>query len=741
MIQAGTKLFDYQGREVEVMEIEAGDLHCRLKIVSTVSWDNGMQSEEQIHFTQKTYTREEIGITLFFDPKDSGIPRDQLVSREPYRLNELNIIRFHKQQRKKILEELRKNAPLVPMSTAEKELILMSYKSKNHAMKEEDAFNRMHSDQQYFGRMDFDTTYYKRGYEHLFKRHYYDKFYIGERDFEKDGRYLIVDWRKPIAGLFYESDKTNSTFGDIYKYEYDLMLKRQFNFKNGKRFYKDVFVAGDELYDLGNMDPFLLDVIAENRLKHEVTDIIKSIQANQNRIIRHNHQNHLLVQGCAGSGKTMILLHRLSYLMYNRHILSMGRVRVLTPNDIFNSAIRRLVQKLELGSLKLTGFENYAAELAERYQADLSRSASISPGSDLGARKGKAVAEKAERRLALWKAKRVADEDLLDKETIRTFYAKYKDEAKKIYRTKMQSVLDLIENSGIRDALEKEDGGQSQNGKVYLDKAFDSCRGILSRQDMLETDRYEAVKACGALLSERAGLVVECFQEAKATMRELFPGLLSSELLYRHEWTLLVYLYFLHCGELKQTEEHIFIDEVQDYSIQEIELLKKVNGDKTVFNLFGDINQVLNEARCVRGWIMMEEMFGVKRYELNENYRNTVQITEFCNERFGYDHSPIGLDGNEIQTIDVDKAVNQIREAYKNNDRNRIAVIYKTGKEDRFSELQQKLGEDFDQIFWGSVKDVKGLEFDYVFVLEEKMVNNERYVAYTRALDNLHIVV
>ena len=65
-------------------------------------------------------------------------------------------------------------------------------------------------------------------------------------------------------------------------------------------------------------------------------------------MIRHTHKKNMIVQGCAGSGKTMILLHRLSYLKYNNLILNLDKAVIITPNDKFSLFINELAESLEL---------------------------------------------------------------------------------------------------------------------------------------------------------------------------------------------------------------------------------------------------------------------------------------------------------------------------------------------------------------------------------------------------------
>ena len=56
-------------------------------------------------------------------------------------------------------------------------------------------------------------------------------------------------------------------------------------------------------------DPFLIQVLKLRKKQHSLVDIIATIQENQNAIVDENINQNIVVQGCAGSGKTMVLLH------------------------------------------------------------------------------------------------------------------------------------------------------------------------------------------------------------------------------------------------------------------------------------------------------------------------------------------------------------------------------------------------------------------------------------------------
>jgi DNA helicase IV len=112
-----------------------------------------------------------------------------------------------------------------------------------------------------------------------------------------------------------------------------------------------------------------MEVLIEKRSNHKMTDIIKSIQSNQNSIIRENHKSNIIVQGCAGSGKTMILLHRLSYLKYNNFLPNSKFVKIITPNKEFSMFINDLANSLELEDIERITMLDYLWNFCLQYQS------------------------------------------------------------------------------------------------------------------------------------------------------------------------------------------------------------------------------------------------------------------------------------------------------------------------------------------------------------------------------------
>lgn len=198
-------------------------------------------------------------------------------------------------------------------------------------------------------------------------------FYIGENAFGNS----VIDWRSPEAQPYYQQDLFTNKLS-----EYQLDLIRTFDIQNR------VLNKIEDQYDgkhpsIGqNVDSRLSQLITHNRL-HNIKNIVSSIQKNQYKIITHNYKDNIFVQGCAGSGKTMILAHRLSYwafrlqkefnlsdayiistsklmsMEFNRLGLEINRANQLTTNELNKNLIIYFAKQMNMQlDVQNTSYEN-----------------------------------------------------------------------------------------------------------------------------------------------------------------------------------------------------------------------------------------------------------------------------------------------------------------------------------------------------------------------------------------------
>ncbi|HBQ63443.1 MAG TPA: hypothetical protein DD727_00655, partial [Clostridiales bacterium] len=174
------------------------------------------------------------------------------------------------------------------------------------------------------------------------------------------GEILIYDWRAPVSGMFYDFGLGRAWYrcpaGMIHG---EMLLKRQYRIRQGKleaMFDTDLAIGDDILQEI-------LGRSADGRMR----TIVNTIQREQNRIIREDLGNRLLVHGPAGSGKTSVALHRLAYLLYNRRdTLKPDQVLVLSPGKIFSAYISGVLPELGEEAVKTVTFTDLAGSITDR---------------------------------------------------------------------------------------------------------------------------------------------------------------------------------------------------------------------------------------------------------------------------------------------------------------------------------------------------------------------------------------
>ena len=181
-------------------------------------------------------------------------------------------------------------------------------------------------------------------------------FYIGIGNFAEEAGHtpLIYDWRAPVSGLFYDYDKGPASYqaplGTICG---EIASKWQYKIRNGRMIYQfesDVKIDDEILMaELGSGGSTALK------------NIVRTIQKEQNAIIRNTRDKIMVIQGAAGSGKTSIALHRIAYLLYHdRKNLKSSNILILSPNSIFSDYISHILPELGEENIKEMSFDLFA---------------------------------------------------------------------------------------------------------------------------------------------------------------------------------------------------------------------------------------------------------------------------------------------------------------------------------------------------------------------------------------------
>lgn len=201
-------------------------------------------------------------------------------------------------------------------------------------------------------------------------------------------------------------------------------------------------------------------------------------------------------------------------------------------------------------------------------------------------------------------------------------------------------------------------------------------------------------------------------------------------------------------------ESLITIDEAQNMAPEELRLIKAVNGNGVILNLFGDVRQHVEGSKGIDDWKMIADIAHFKKENMQENYRNARQITEFCNKHFNLKMRAINLDGTGVHELRSEEAFETAFAGVFQQPQNvGLSCIIVKSKEEAdtlmakaetyVTRIHNMTGElvELQRTKWNlmTVEQAKGLEFETVFAVTGRMSENEKYIAYTRALDELYV--
>jgi DNA helicase IV len=167
-----------------------------------------------------------------------------------------------------------------------------------------------------------------------------DRWHIGRRHVEgPDGEPVVLDWRVPVAVPFYRA-----TWADPQ----GLALRRRLAVENRvvAGLFDEDFSDPDGTDEGGGVpDPLLAEL--ERSRSGEMRDIVATIQAEQDVIIRAGLDELVVVQGGPGTGKTAVGLHRAAFLLYeHRKDLERQGLLVVGPNELFLRYIGQVLPSL-----------------------------------------------------------------------------------------------------------------------------------------------------------------------------------------------------------------------------------------------------------------------------------------------------------------------------------------------------------------------------------------------------------
>lgn len=599
----------------------------------------------------------------------------------------------------------------------------------------------------YFGRIDFRDSRLPRD----------ESYYVGRVGISKSGAEpVVIDWRAPVASVYYENAIGPCSYTVKSEGRFDIELKRKRTYEIAEDRLKDFFdsdvVANDEL---------LTKYLAKSK-KAVLGEIIATIQKEQNAIIRKSPKTNMIVQGVAGSGKTTVAMHRISYILYNYgEEFRPEDFYIIGSNRILLNYITGVLPELDVyGVSQMTMEQLFVRLLYEDWNPQIHKIRSLEKQDSQSCMKG-------------------SYEWFHDLEEFCAEYEYEKIPKGEICMEKNGALL--MDSKTITDYL-KEYPGMSMQSKIHMLNEI-----LLSRLENEITGKYVSyTKAEQKELKrmyrwhfgkdEWKGDIFQVYQEFLLFQEQKGKCISVTENAYDvYDLAALAYLY----KRIKETDgireaSHVIIDEAQDFGMMAYGALSYCLRGCT-YTIMGDVSQNIHYGYGLNDWEELKSLILTGTYDgfgvLKKSYRNTVEISEFATEilRHGnfpvYPVEPIIRHGNEVEvrecTDESDMLLQSVKiiKNWQKEGHETIAVI--CCDEAEASMVSRRLGEVIrvedsclETAEFGSgvmvlpVEYTKGLEFDAVLLYHpslESYLAEDRYVkllyvAATRALHELSVV-
>lgn len=577
--------------------------------------------------------------------------------------------------------------------------------------------------------------------------------YIGNAGMtDDDYRHFIVDWRSPIAEVYYNQDNGKTSYeANGRTIDCELKLRRQFDIE------RDQLKA---LFDttVAIQDEMLLAALAQNR-SSRLSAITATIQKEQNEVIRHEDVPALLVSGIAGSGKTSVLLQRIAYLFYRqRDTLKPEDVFLITPNPVFQRYIENVLPEMGESNPSSITFESLMCGLGLGSR-DLGR--------DVSADALRAIDEM----LPDFKLKqgdftdiRIEGEPVITAAQAHGAWSKLKNLPTGSHRSALviDDLLDRLEQRIKR--LAKSEKYQDMISDMS-DAEQTECFG--ENVYIGDMDEAELVSYTERFLRWRyAGVEHEIAEGRWLRLDAIGMRLTGSENLSAIEW---LYLKLALIGGGMRHARYVMIDEVQDYSAAQLMCLARYFG-KAHFMMLGDENQAIREGTA--SFDEIREVFtracgSVDNCELMTSYRSSPEITALFTSLLDNEErvrvesvQPAGIEPVIIECADdLDYEV-QLKTAVEEALEAECLAAIIAPDARRLAKLEQLL-EDLPitagagketmpehGVLLLDIKLAKGLEFDQVIVPDagnrsypdETLARHRLYTAISRATKKVTLV-
>lgn len=609
----------------------------------------------------------------------------------------------------------------------------------------------------YFGRVTFNDLEFDQK----------DTLYVGRFGVTPEGSYepVIVDWRAPVASLFYHGSLGEASYtspdGTI---KCDIEGRRQIIVKKGEL--KGVFDSAIDVKD------DILQMVLSNNSSDKLKDVIMTIQKEQDEIIRKERTSNIVVNGVAGSGKTTIALHRVAYLLYNYRKELEDKVLILGPNGIFMEYISQVLPSLgEVGvkqetfasfalkeidsELYIMSFDKYLEKILSKdkeFIDDAKYKNSYEIIKDLDS----LVKEMDKNYFHVEDVKYFGDL-VISKEEIEEMFNKHYEYMPLFRRSEKIKRIIL---SKIKD--KRDEKVWELNEEIRKEKERLTPEEFLIEENNLEFRRKLRIREIvKEVMNSRAKLDSWISREDILDIYDRFNG-------NKKEYTIndlapILYLAIKLEGK-KATKDYryVVIDEAQDYSPLQFKVVRELTGTK-YFTVVGDVNQRLIKYSDLAPMMELEKIFddvNPEIYNLNKSYRSTYEIIEYANKYLDEDRIiPIVRHGKPVEEIklynneELSESIIESLKEFSNEGLESIAIITRDKEELEkvYNLISNKVHlvkfDNEDVLYKGGNVIIpsyfaKGLEFDGVIIVDNVSSKDEnedliKYIMSTRALHRL----
>lgn len=450
----------------------------------------------------------------------------------------------------------------------------------------------------YFGRVDFQDL----------NENSFETLYIGKHGIARQQNIIIVDWRSPAAAVYYENEMGHGFYDvpDCRPVEIELKGKRTYNIVKGefKGYYDNDIAANDEL---------LISYLSQNR-EAASSDIIATIQREQNLIIRQTPFKNIIIQGAAGSGKTTVAMHHLSYLLYNYgKYIRPEECCILTNSSLLLTFIARGLPELEINRIETISIGEFFIDLLGKNWKKKYRLKAQTHDSIAKCRLSFAL-ELCHYLDSIWQ-KQLTPRDISDSELGLLLSASNQAGTLELNRGKSVTQVCRLINSRVVSQLES----LLPESKERLKEKKTLYRNHLKLDKGLE----DIVAVYLDFLNESAGKWPVLADTASTAASGLFDVYDVAALAYIHRRLTAVRDF--------DSYRQLIVDEAQDLGESVYYILNAIMDD-CHFTLMGDVAQNIQNGTGLEHWEDLKQLFLTEKedsfYLLSKSYRNTIEIAD-----------------------------------------------------------------------------------------------------------------